>query len=87
MKSPDLQRSMYELSGNTVVQRITLATMIGLWLAFAWWLLLCGGLDTARNWFSWIRPSGNLVRRMSLAVAFSIYYVRILFIIFVSNVA
>ena len=82
-KDTDLQRSMYELSGNTLVQRITLAMMVGLWLAFAWGLLLGGGLDTARNWFNWIRPSGNLVRRMSLAVAFSIYYVRILFTIFV----
>ncbi|MGH9430714.1 MAG: DUF1295 domain-containing protein [Terriglobia bacterium] len=79
----ELQRNMYELTGTSRAQRITLAVMVGLWVALAWWLLLGGGIQMARAWFGWIRGSGDIARRICLATAFSIYYIRILFTEFV----
>ncbi len=83
MQGRDLRRSMYELGGAAIAQRVTLAVMVGLWVALGWWLLLGGGLETAHGWFGWIRGSGNGGRQICLATAFSIYYVRILFTEFV----
>lgn len=79
----DLQRSMYELGGTAIAQRVTLAVLVGSWVALAWWLLLGGGLETAHGWFGWIRGPGDRARQICLATAFSIYYVRILFTEFV----
>lgn len=82
MQRSDLRRSMYEL-GNSRAQRITLALIVGLWIALAWWLLLAGGLEKARHYFYWIGVPGNAARRITLGTAFSIYYFRILFTEFV----
>lgn len=83
MRKRELQRSMYELRGACVAQRITLAALAGAWIVFAWWLLLGGGIETAREWFGWIGRPGNELRRVLLAAGFSIYYVRVLFTVFV----
>ncbi|MGH9453713.1 MAG: hypothetical protein ACRD2O_07050, partial [Terriglobia bacterium] len=74
---------MYELTGASRAQRIALAVVVGLWVALAWWLLLGGGIQMARAWFGWIRGPGDTARRICLATAFSIYYIRILFTEFV----
>jgi protein-S-isoprenylcysteine O-methyltransferase Ste14 len=74
---------MYELGGATIAQRTTLAILVGLWVVLGWWLLLGEGLETAHDWFDWISGPGDKLRRVCLAAAFSIYYIRILFTEFV----
>ena len=78
MNTRDLQRSMYEVCDASMAQRLTLAGIAAVWVGLAWWLLFCGGLVTVGGWFGWIWRSGNLVRRVCLAAALSIYYARIL---------
>lgn len=78
-----LQRSMYELRDRSVAQRMTLAGFGAVWVALVWWLLFGGGLKTAGAWFGWAWRLGDLARRACLAIALSIYYVRILFTEFV----
>lgn len=79
----ELQRSMYELSDPSKAQRMALAGIVGVWLVLAWWLLLGPGLRIAAAWFEWIGKPGDEIRRICLAVGFSIYYIRILFTEFV----
>lgn len=83
MKKRDLQRSIYELTDSSVAQRLTLAGLVGVWVALVWWLVFGAGLEAAGAWFGWSWRSGDLARRACLAVALSIYYVRILFTEFV----
>lgn len=78
-----LQRSMYELRDRSVAQRMTLAGFGVVWVAVVWWLQFYGGLKTAGAWFGWTWRPGDLARRVCLAIAVSIYYVRILFTEFV----
>lgn len=79
MGKPDLQQSMYELPNTSAAQRITSAIVVAAWVALVWWLLLGTGLTTLNAWFGWHWPLGNLARRICLAAAFSVYYIRILF--------
>jgi hypothetical protein len=72
----ELQRSMYELQDASVVKRMTLAGIVGVWVALAWWLLLGEGLGIAAGWFKWIGKPGDEVRRIGLAAGFLIYYAR-----------
>jgi steroid 5-alpha reductase family enzyme len=83
MPSRELQRQMYEIRDASVAQRLTLAALVGLWVAAAWWLLWGGGLATIGGWFGRRWVSGDAARRLVLAVGLSIYYVRILFTEFV----
>lgn len=83
MANRDLQQQMYELTDRSMAQRVTLAVLIGAWVALAWWLLLDAGVVHAGAWFGWAWTTGDIVRRASLAVAFSIYFLRLLFTEFV----
>ncbi len=83
MPRRDLQRTMYEIGEPCMAQRMALAAITGLWVVLGWWLLLGGGLETAHGWFGWINTPGEILRRIFLAMGFSIYYVRILFTEFV----
>lgn len=83
MNTRELQRSMYELRTPSTAQRLMLAGFVAVWVALAWWLLLGGGLAIAGGWLGWIWRPGDSVRRVCLAVALSIYYIRILFTEFV----
>lgn len=83
MQKNGLQRTMYELRGPSTAQGIALTAILGLWVALAWWLLLGGGIEAVQNWLSWIGKPGGGMRRVLLATAFSIYYVRIIFAKFV----
>lgn len=78
-----LQKSMYELRSASMAQRFVLAATGVLWVALIWWLLFGDGLQTVGKWFGLSWMPGDLVRRACLAVALSIYYVRILFTDFV----
>lgn len=79
MDRAELQRSMYELTGASVPQRVALAVLVGGWVALAWWVLFGGGIEAAGGWFGVDWLPGDLVRRACLASALSIYWVRILF--------
>ncbi len=78
-----LQRNMYELRDRSIAQRMTLAGFAAVWAALVWWLLFGGGLRTVGGWLGWMWRPGDMVRRGCLAIALSIYYVRILFTEFV----
>jgi protein-S-isoprenylcysteine O-methyltransferase Ste14 len=79
MAKRDLQRSMYELRDASVPQRFVLAGIAAIWVALAWWLLAGDGLTVLSGWLVRDWEPGDPVRRLCLAVGFSIYYVRILF--------
>lgn len=83
MPNPDLQRQMYELTGPSRAQRVVMAACIAAALALAWGLLFGGGAALVGSWFGRTWPLGNLTRRAILAVALSVYFVRLLFTQFV----
>ena len=74
---------MYELSGSSMAQRVTLAVALAACVALAWWLLIAGGLTSLAGWFGLHWTYGNRLRRASLAVALTIYFIRVLFTEFV----
>ncbi len=74
---------MYGLTDPSMAQRVTLAVLLGACVALAWWLLLGGGIGVVDARFGWKWMEGDLARRVSLAVAFSIYLFRVLFTEFV----
>ena len=73
---------MYELTGASIAQRVTLAILLGACVAIGWWLLF-GGTAVVGAWFGRKWPLGDLARRACLAAAFSIYFIRVLFTEFV----
>jgi protein-S-isoprenylcysteine O-methyltransferase Ste14 len=79
----ELQRSMYEHQGPSLAQRVSLAILAAFWLATVWWLLFGTGLQTIGHWLGRAWHPGDPLRRLCLALALSIYYVRILFTEFV----
>lgn len=83
MNTRELGRSMYELRNPSIPQRLTMAGFVGLWVVAVWWLLFGGGVAIVGGWFHWVLSPGNPLRRACLAIALSIYYVRILFTEFV----
>jgi protein-S-isoprenylcysteine O-methyltransferase Ste14 len=74
---------MYGLTSASIAQRVTLACLLGACVVLAWWLLFGGGIGIAGAWFGWKWAAGNLGRRIALAAAFTIYFVRVLFTEFV----
>ena len=78
-----LKDRMYQANAPSVSQRIVLAAAAGTWLLLAWWLLAAGGLAALQQGLGWTLRSGDHLRRIGLAVAFTVYYIRILFTEFV----
>jgi protein-S-isoprenylcysteine O-methyltransferase Ste14 len=76
------EQLMYELSAPSYPQRLTLAILLAGCLALAWWLLLGAGVGLVASWFGWAH-AGNQLRLIMLAVALSIYFIRVLFTEFV----
>ena len=83
MPTSDLRPNMYDLPDTSTHQRWTLTILGVLWILLAWWLLFAAGLQTIRGWFGWTWALGNPTRRACLAIALSIYYLRLLFTWFV----
>jgi protein-S-isoprenylcysteine O-methyltransferase Ste14 len=79
----ELQHSMYERRGSSIAQRVTLAVSAGACVLLAWWILGDDGLGVLGSWLGWAWRPGDPTRRILLTVAFSIYYVRLLFTEFV----
>ncbi|MGA8940762.1 MAG: DUF1295 domain-containing protein [Acidobacteriaceae bacterium] len=71
------------MRGRSVAQRTVLAIAIGIWVAVAWWLLLGGGIAIVGGLMGRSWRAGDEVRRVCLAVALMIYFVRLLFTQFV----
>jgi protein-S-isoprenylcysteine O-methyltransferase Ste14 len=61
------------------VQRVTLAGLAAVWVAIIWWMLFAGGLETAGGLLGLAWTPGDLLRRVCMATALSVYYVRLLF--------
>lgn len=83
MPKQSLQQQMYGLTGASKPQRVTLAFLIAFSVAVAWWLLFGGGIAASGAWFGWHWIAGDFIRRACLAVALTIYFIRILFTQFV----
>jgi protein-S-isoprenylcysteine O-methyltransferase Ste14 len=75
--------NFYNLRSPSMVQRAVLAGVGGVCVALAWWLLLGGGLVVVGGWLDLPWKSGDPARRVLLASALSIYYIRVLFTTFV----
>jgi protein-S-isoprenylcysteine O-methyltransferase Ste14 len=82
MPPKPLTKDLYADHSTTRVQRLALTASLALALAVAWWLLL-GGAVTAGLWFHLHWTPGDPTRRLALAIALSIYFVRLLFTQFV----
>lgn len=74
-----LRKSMYGWQSASHAQRGTLTAMAGACVAMGWWLLAAGGLTQVGVWLGFAWHAGDGVRRLLLAVCFTVYYVRILF--------
>lgn len=74
---------IYAAHGKSLVQRIVLTAAIACCVAGAWWLLAGEGIRCLGGWFGWRWSPGSQARRLILAVALSIYFVRLLFTQFV----
>jgi protein-S-isoprenylcysteine O-methyltransferase Ste14 len=81
--SRKLQQSLYGVRGACAAQRVTLALLVGCSVALAWWLLFGGGIAAAGAWFGHTMCMASPVRRASMAIALSIYFIRLLFTEFV----
>jgi protein-S-isoprenylcysteine O-methyltransferase Ste14 len=79
----DLQRRMYELTGPSTAQRVTLAWFEALWIVMSAWLLFGGGLETASRWFGQSWTPGDVLRRAFLLGGFFVYFLRVQFTVFV----
>lgn len=83
MPNRKLQRSMYELPNDSGGPRFAVAVAGLACVAGAWWLLWSGGAESVAKLLGWSRAAGDPIRRGCVAVALSIYYVRVLFTEFV----
>lgn len=77
------RKDVYATRGRSVAQRTFLTVAIGVCVALAWWLLSSGGIPTISAYAGWTWSPGNETRRLCLAIALSIYFVRLLFTQFV----
>jgi hypothetical protein len=73
------KRDIYAVKGRSLAQRMVLSTAIGSCVGLAWWLLTGGGIGSLDTWFGWAWRSGDEARRLCLAVALSVYFVRLIF--------
>jgi hypothetical protein len=73
------KRGIYDFQDASVIQRIMLAGAGALWVALVWWMLFGHGIETVSQGFGWNWHEGNVFRRICLAAALSIYYLRLLF--------
>lgn len=77
------RKDLYAERGSSVAQRTFLTAAVGLCVALVWWLLFGGGISVIGAWVGQAWAPGDAARRLYLAVALSIYFVRLLFTQFV----
>ena len=78
MARKSMQEKMYGLKSASRAQRAMLAVLFGALVAMAWWLLMARGVTQAGIWLGQAWHEGDSVRRMLLAVGFTVYYGRFL---------
>ena len=76
-------KDIYAARGSSIAQRTLLTVAVGLCVAMAWWLLFGRGIPVAGAWIGRRWNPGDETRRLCLAIALSIYFVRLLFTQFV----
>jgi protein-S-isoprenylcysteine O-methyltransferase Ste14 len=74
---------IYSAQGSSVAQRVAVTIVIGAAVAATWWLLFERGITLAGALIGKPWAPGNPTRRLLLALALSIYYLRLLFTQFV----
>lgn len=77
-----LQKSrngIYQANSASMVQRFALALLALLWVGIVWWMLFAHGLQDLGQLVGRVWHPGNFLRNVCIAVALSIYYVRLLF--------
>lgn len=75
----ETKKDIYAAQGSSVAQRVLLTTISGASLGLALWLLFGGGIWFLDAWFGCALEPGDGARRLFLAAALSIYFVRLLF--------
>ncbi|MGB6974204.1 MAG: DUF1295 domain-containing protein [Terracidiphilus sp.] len=83
MPRPNLQHQMYQLTSSSRAQRVVLVALLAAWVVLAWGLLFGGGLQLVSRRFLLEWTPGPALRRALLGSAFTIYFVRFLFTVFV----
>ncbi|HVC47887.1 MAG TPA: DUF1295 domain-containing protein [Terracidiphilus sp.] len=83
MPSQNLQHQMYDLTSPSPAQRIVLAALLACWVALCWGILFGGGLALLSRQLLLEWEPGDPLRRALLAAAFTLYFVRVLFTVFV----
>lgn len=83
MPTKPLTKDLYADHSPTPIQRIALTIALALCVAVAWWLLLGSGAVVIGALFGRHWTPGDPTRRLALAIALSIYFVRLLFTQFV----
>ncbi|HEY3989665.1 MAG TPA: DUF1295 domain-containing protein [Acidobacteriaceae bacterium] len=75
--------NIYDLRGPAIPQRITLTLAIAACVVVEWWLLFGGGIAVTGARFGHLWLPGDPMRRLALALALSIYFLRLLLTQFV----
>ncbi len=83
MPSQNLQHQMYELTSPSRAQRVVLAAFLAAWVALSWVILFGGGLGFLSHHLLLEWNSATRLRRELLVAAFTIYFIRLLFAIFI----
>lgn len=76
-------KDIYAAEGSSTAQRAFLTLGIGFCVAVSWWLLLGGGIAAIGTSVGHTWPLGDERRRLVLAAALAVYFVRLLFTQFV----
>jgi protein-S-isoprenylcysteine O-methyltransferase Ste14 len=77
------KNDLYAERGSAIAQRVAITVVVGACVAIAWWLLFGAGIAIAGAWLGQRWIPGDAPRRLFLAVALSIYFLRLLFTQFV----
>lgn len=74
---------MYAVYGACWPQRVFMTAAVAGSVAIVWWLLYPGGIALTGKWLGREWQSGDAMRRLCLALALTIYFLRLLFTQFV----
>jgi protein-S-isoprenylcysteine O-methyltransferase Ste14 len=83
LPSAKTRQDIYAAQGKSPSQRIFMTIAAGACLAAAWWILSGHAVESVGAWFGQRWQPGDPVRRFCLALALTIYFVRLLFTQFV----
>jgi protein-S-isoprenylcysteine O-methyltransferase Ste14 len=78
-----IRKDIYATQGRSTAQRIFIAATAGAGAGLAWWLLVSHAVEWIGSSLGHAWRLGDLTRRLSLGIALTIYFVRLLFTQFV----